>query len=119
MVFTWFMSLGFMVISVIQSRWGLGLKHLSAMPEQNVKTFGLLQFCGAPFYIISILGFKLSLLFMFFRIAIDRTYRIVIIMIAIACSCFHLSFLLVQINLCHPVSFNLAWPERFRCAYSY
>jgi hypothetical protein len=56
-----FMSLGFMVISVIresfvlsgntalesnrkaESRWGLGLKHLSAMPEQNVKTFGLVS----------------------------------------------------------------------------
>ena len=55
-------------------------------------------------YIISILGFKLSVLFMFLRIAVDRNYRITIIMIAIACTCFHFCFLIVQINLCHPVS---------------
>ncbi|KIM93489.1 hypothetical protein OIDMADRAFT_96199, partial [Oidiodendron maius Zn] len=88
----------------IESRYGLGLHDLSAMPDQNVKLFGLLQYCGAPFYITSILGFKLSLLFMFLRIAVDRTYRIAIIIIAVACTCFHLCFLLVQINLCRPVA---------------
>lgn len=56
-------------------------------------------------YITSILGFKLSLLFMFLRIAVDRTYRMVVIMIAVACTCFHFCFLIVQINLCRPVSF--------------
>ena len=59
---------------------------------------------GAPFYISSILGFKLSLLLSFLRIAINRTYRFTIIAIFVACIAFHLSFLLVQLNLCQPVS---------------
>jgi hypothetical protein len=55
------MSLGFMVITVVreslvlsgyaasksnreaETRYGLGLQRLSAMPEQNVKPFGLVS----------------------------------------------------------------------------
>ena len=55
-------------------------------------------------YITSILGFKISLLLAFWRIAANQTYRHVIIGIMIACIVFHISFLIVQINLCQPVS---------------
>jgi hypothetical protein len=58
-------------------------------------------------YITSILGFKLSLLFSFLRIAAERSYKNTIIGIMVACTAFNLSFLLVQLNLCTPVSLYL------------
>ncbi|KAH8596903.1 hypothetical protein B0O99DRAFT_508895 [Bisporella sp. PMI_857] len=103
-VFTWFMSCGFMVVTIVQSKWGLGLQNLADMPTENIFNFGLLQYMGAPFYITSILGFKLSLLCSFYRITVDRVYRLSIIAIIAACTAFHLSFLLVQLNLCQPIS---------------
>lgn len=57
-------------------------------------------------YISSILGFKLSLLFSFYRIAIQKAHRIAIIVIMFACTAFHFCFLIVQINLCTPVRSN-------------
>jgi len=53
-------------------------------------------------YITSILGFKLALLFSYLRFLPIATYRVAIYCIAAACVMFHLSFLLVQINLCQP-----------------
>jgi len=103
-VFTWFMCLGFTIVTVLQSKWGLGLVRLSDMPPENLFTFGLLQFAGAPFYVSSILGFKLSLLFSFLRIANEKTYKMVLIGIIVCCTAFHIVFLLVQINLCTPVA---------------
>ncbi|KAH8654953.1 hypothetical protein BGZ60DRAFT_568081 [Tricladium varicosporioides] len=103
-VVTWFTALGFMIVTLLQTKWGLGLQHLADMPTQNIFNFGLLQYCGAPFYILSILGFKLSLLFSFLRIAVEQRHRAGIIMIIVACTAFHLSFLLVQINLCNPIA---------------
>jgi len=55
-------------------------------------------------YITSILGFKLSLLYSFLRIAVVKYYRVTIICIAAACTAFHICFLIVQLNLCNPVS---------------
>ncbi|KAF4472041.1 integral membrane [Fusarium albosuccineum] len=66
-VATWFASCGFAVVTVIQTKWGLGLKKLDDMPAENYYNFLLLQFIGAPFYISSILGFKLSLLVSYLR----------------------------------------------------
>ena len=55
-------------------------------------------------YITSIWGFKLSLLFSFLRIAAEKKYKLAIIGIMAACTAFNFSFLMVQINLCSPVS---------------
>ncbi|CRK14239.1 hypothetical protein BN1708_011115 [Verticillium longisporum] len=62
---------------------------------------------GAPFYITSIYGFKLSLLFSYLRIIPQGTYRYATYTVIALCSMFHLSFLLVQINLCTPI--RLQW----------
>ncbi|KAK7989210.1 hypothetical protein PG989_009525 [Apiospora arundinis] len=61
-VLGWVASCGFAVVTVIQTRWGLGLQQIGDMPPENLYNFGLLQYLGAPFYITSILCFKLSLL---------------------------------------------------------
>ncbi|KAF5021890.1 hypothetical protein F66182_6081 [Fusarium sp. NRRL 66182] len=64
---TWIASCGFTIVTALQTKWGLGLKNLEHLPQENYYSFMLLQFIGAPFYIISILGFKLSLLISYLR----------------------------------------------------
>ncbi|KAJ8117658.1 hypothetical protein OPT61_g1199 [Boeremia exigua] len=59
---------------------------------------------GAPFYITSILGFKISLLLTYLRFMTTGYTRTTTVTVIIACVMFHLSFLLVQINLCQPVA---------------
>ncbi|KAL2195082.1 hypothetical protein P885DRAFT_70667 [Corynascus similis CBS 632.67] len=86
----------------IETRWGLGLRHIEDLPPEDVYNFGLLQYMGAPFYITSILGFKLALLYSYSRFITLGAYRIVLFVIITACILFHLSFLLVQLNLCQP-----------------
>lgn len=70
--------------------------------HQIYMQLGLTTICGS--YITSILGFKLSLLFSFLRIANDKGYKRAVLGIIICCTIFHIVFLMVQINLCTPVS---------------
>ncbi|KAF2832354.1 hypothetical protein CC86DRAFT_243433, partial [Ophiobolus disseminans] len=102
--FTWIASCGFAVVTIAQTKWGLGLKHLRDMPDENLFAFGLLQYMGAPFYITSILGFKLSLLLTYLRFMTKGAARNATIGVIVACIAFHLSFLLVQVNLCQPIA---------------
>lgn len=55
-------------------------------------------------YVTSILGFKLSLLLSYLRFMTAGWVRMTTIVVAVGCCLFHLAFLLVQINLCQPVS---------------
>ncbi|EGY20772.1 uncharacterized protein VDAG_10401 [Verticillium dahliae VdLs.17] len=123
--FTWIGCAGFAIVTIIrefihaeqscaasvnapaETKWGLGLLHLDDFPEENVYQFGLLQYMGAPFYITSIYGFKLSLLFSYLRIIPKGVYRYATYIVIALCSMFHLSFLIVQINLCTPT--RLQW----------
>ncbi|KAJ1325320.1 hypothetical protein MN608_10032 [Microdochium nivale] len=104
LVVTWIAACGFTVVTILQSKWGLGLKFVDDMPPQNIYNFGLLQFMGAPFYITSILGFKLSLMLSYLRFMTQGWVRTTTIVVAVLCTLFHLSFLIVQINLCQPVA---------------
>ncbi|KAF1829899.1 hypothetical protein BDW02DRAFT_535275 [Decorospora gaudefroyi] len=104
LIITWITACGFAVVTIAQTKWGLGLKHLEDMPLENVYNFGLLQYMGAPFYITSILGFKLSLLFTYLRFMTKGPARIATIVVIVACTAFHLCFLIVQLNLCQPVA---------------
>ncbi|KAK4157504.1 hypothetical protein C8A00DRAFT_11628 [Chaetomidium leptoderma] len=99
---TWVCAAGFAIITIVQTKWGLGLEHIDDLPAENVYNFGLLQYMGAPFYITSILGFKLALLFSYIRFVPIGAYRHTIVSVIALCIMFHLSFLLVQLNLCQP-----------------
>lgn len=55
-------------------------------------------------YITSILGFKLSLLLSYLRFMPKGAYRYTTFVVILLTILFHLAFLLVQINLCQPVS---------------
>ncbi|KAM7212406.1 hypothetical protein V8F06_012207 [Rhypophila decipiens] len=103
-VVTWLMAAAFSVISIIQTKWGLGLKNREDLPDQNLLTFGLLQYVGAPFYILGILGFKLALLVSYLRILPLGNYRNGTKVAIMACGLFHLCFLVIQINLCAPIA---------------
>ncbi|KAK4044872.1 hypothetical protein C8A01DRAFT_42483 [Parachaetomium inaequale] len=85
-----------------ETEWGLGLRHIDDLPPEDIYNFGLLQYIGAPFYITSILGFKLALLFSYIRFVPIGAYRFTLFGVITACVLFHLSFLLVQFNLCQP-----------------
>ncbi|CAN9414074.1 unnamed protein product [Alternaria alternata] len=104
LIATWIASCGFAVVTIVQTKWGLGLKHLDDMPIQNLYNFGLMQYMGAPFYITSILGFKLSLLLTYLRIMPKGVSRNATIAVIVACILFHLCFLIVQTNLCQPAA---------------
>ncbi|KXJ87148.1 hypothetical protein Micbo1qcDRAFT_218430 [Microdochium bolleyi] len=104
LVVTWIAACGFTVVTILQSKWGLGLKFVEDMPPQNIYNFGLLQYMGAPFYITSILGFKLSLMLSYLRFMTQGWVRTTTIVTAVLCCLFHLSFLIVQINLCQPIA---------------
>ncbi|KAL7771521.1 hypothetical protein CFE70_001467 [Pyrenophora teres f. teres 0-1] len=91
-----------------ETKWGLGLKNLKDMPTENIYNFGLIQYMGAPFYITSILGFKLSLLLSYLRFMPKGAARNTTIMLIVACTLFHISFLVVQVNLCQPTRKKVA-----------
>lgn len=38
---TWIASCGFAVVTIVQTKWGLGLQQLEDMPLQNIYNFGL------------------------------------------------------------------------------
>ncbi|KAJ4407986.1 hypothetical protein N0V91_003652 [Didymella pomorum] len=89
---------------MVETKWGLGLKHLKDMPNENIYNFGLVQYMGAPFYITSILGFKISLLLTYLRFMTKGTARTATVTVIVACVLFHISFLVVQVNLCQPAA---------------
>ncbi|KAK8089087.1 hypothetical protein PG997_004048 [Apiospora hydei] len=90
--------------SGVETRWGLGLQNVDDMPPENFYNFGLLQYTGAPFYITSILFFKLSLLLSYFRFLPLGIWKFLTVIISIVCVLFHAAFLVVQINLCTPIA---------------
>ncbi|KAK8138628.1 hypothetical protein PG984_002008, partial [Apiospora sp. TS-2023a] len=106
----WLASCGFAVVTVIphpyflETRWGLGLQDVDDMPPENLYNFGLLQYIGAPFYITSILFFKLSLLLSYFRFLPQGIWKFLTVLISIVTILFHASFLVIQINLCTPIA---------------
>ncbi|PCD42233.1 hypothetical protein AU210_004763 [Fusarium oxysporum f. sp. radicis-cucumerinum] len=137
-IVTWIASCGFAVVTVIQTKWGLGLKKLDDLPPQNYYNFMLVSplysinhlskanaicsynswarhckidsSCDTEHlltddesYISSILGFKLSLLISYLRFMASGIWYKVTVGVAVACTLFHLSFLIAQINLCTPV----------------
>jgi hypothetical protein len=66
--------------------------------------FSKLSFIGIPFYILSTMGFKISLLASIMRIAVDRTYIMFLTLVLVLTAVLHLAFLFTQIFLCAPVS---------------
>ncbi|EFQ31335.1 integral membrane protein [Colletotrichum graminicola] len=102
-VISWLGACGYAVCTVIQTKWGLGITSLKNMPDQNVFHFGKLQFIGGPFYVVSLWGFKMSLLCSYLRFFPEGRYKMGTIIVAVTCTMAHIAFLLVFVFLCTPV----------------
>lgn len=88
----------------IETKWGLGLLRYADNPPENLYTFGLVQYIGAPFYVLGIWGFKVSLLLSYLRFFPMANYRLAVIIIAFIITAAHIAFALVFLFLCTPVS---------------
>ncbi|KAI9647782.1 hypothetical protein NHQ30_004170 [Ciborinia camelliae] len=60
-------SIAYVTCTIAQSRWGLGLP-LTVRPKVNLDTYSAINYAGRPFYMLGILGFKVSLCFSYLRI---------------------------------------------------
>lgn len=54
-------------------------------------------------YITSIMSFKISLMLTYLRFMPKGAARTATIVVIVLCILFHLAFLIIQLNLCHPV----------------
>ncbi|KAI1136465.1 hypothetical protein F5Y05DRAFT_109232 [Hypoxylon sp. FL0543] len=88
--------------TVIQTKYGLGLATRDDVPLENLYTFGLIQYIGAPFYVIGVWGFKMSLLLCYLRF-FPGGYRTAAIIIAAFCTIAHIAFICVSLFFCIPL----------------
>ncbi|CAM1501367.1 Fc.00g105290.m01.CDS01 [Cosmosporella sp. VM-42] len=102
-IVSWIGACGYTICTVIQTTWGLGLTSLDDMPPENVYNFGLVQYIGAPFYVVGIFAFKMSLLLSYLRFLIGG-YRIATLVVAAIITMAHIAFMGVFLFLCTPVS---------------
>ncbi|KAM3075385.1 hypothetical protein ACMFMG_007176 [Clarireedia jacksonii] len=91
-------------LTITQSRWGLGLP-IALRPKVNLNSYSTVNFAGRPFYMMGILGFKISLCFSYLRILSkgQPAYRMLVWVTLILCVLAHLAGTLVLILNCHPV----------------
>ena len=87
-----------------ETRWGLGLP-LADRPRADASEYGRVNFAGRPFYMLGILGFKVSLCLAYLRLlSAQRTYRRITWAVLITCALTHLGGILVLMFQCKPVS---------------
>ncbi|KAI0380481.1 hypothetical protein F5Y04DRAFT_99050 [Hypomontagnella monticulosa] len=99
---SWFGTCVYSTCTIVQTKYGLGLMSLDDMPAENVYNFGLVQYIGAPFYVLGIWGFKMSLLLSYLRFVQGRYYNAAIA-IAVVCTMAHIAFCCVFLFLCIPI----------------
>ncbi|KAE8331904.1 hypothetical protein BDV39DRAFT_200560 [Aspergillus sergii] len=98
------MVAGYCASSILQTRWGLGL-HAEYFPTANVKQFSKIQYVGGPFYAMSLLGFKVSLLASYLRIGgFVKVYRTIIIVAIVAVIVNQVIFTFLFIFPCRPIA---------------
>ncbi|TEY59728.1 hypothetical protein BOTCAL_0187g00020 [Botryotinia calthae] len=90
--------------TIAQSRWGLGLP-LTLRPIVNLNTYSRINYAGRPFYMMGILGFKVSLCLSYLRILSkgQPTYRLLIWIVMVLCILGHTVGTLVLMFNCHPI----------------
>ena len=89
-----------------ETRWGLGLP-LKDRPRTSADEYGRVNFAGRPFYMLGILGFKVSLCLAYLRLlSAQRTYRRITWTVLVTCALTHLGGILVLMFQCKPVSKN-------------
>ncbi|KAI5204328.1 hypothetical protein E4T38_04714 [Aureobasidium subglaciale] len=72
------LNIGYSAAAIYQTKWGLGL-NAADFPPENAVPFSRTQFAGGPLYCLTVLGFKLSLLISYLRVAgFNRTYATIV-----------------------------------------
>ncbi|KAI0114641.1 hypothetical protein F4776DRAFT_673915 [Hypoxylon sp. NC0597] len=105
-IISWVAAFVASICAVVETKYGLGLTRPGDMPPKNIYGMALIQYVGAPFYIIGVWGFKMSLLLCYLRF-FPWVYRRATITIAILCTVGHVAFACVSIFLCTPI--NKQW----------
>ncbi|KAI9170656.1 integral membrane protein [Paramyrothecium foliicola] len=106
---------GYSISAIVQTTWGLGLRYLEDMPDENLINFGKWQYGGAPFYVLGLYGFKMSLLCSYMRF-VPRPYYIACIAIAVIITMAHIAFVCVFLFICIPISMQWDSSVTGRCA---
>ncbi|KAI1092597.1 hypothetical protein F5B19DRAFT_197232 [Rostrohypoxylon terebratum] len=101
---TWPLTCAYTIVASIETTWGLGIKSSDDIPAQNMYTFGWLQYAISPLYVLSVLGFKLSLTASYYRFIPQGKYRHVMNCVLVFCVLSNLTCLIAQFNTCQPIA---------------
>ncbi|KAK4892078.1 hypothetical protein LTR27_009428 [Elasticomyces elasticus] len=100
------LGIGYSINAIFQTRWGLGLNK-NDFPPVNAVGFSRVQYVGGPIYCLAILGFKVSLLASYLRLAgFNRTYRQVLYVVIALVVINQLIYTFLLSFACRPVVSN-------------
>ncbi|KXL49959.1 hypothetical protein M433DRAFT_457922 [Acidomyces richmondensis BFW] len=98
------LGIGYSAIAIYQTRWGLGL-DAAEFPPENAIPFSKVQYVGGPIYCLAILGFKVSLLASYLRVAgFNQTYRLVLNVAIALVTANQVIYALLLSFACHPIA---------------
>ncbi|KAG9518134.1 hypothetical protein KCU99_g6534, partial [Aureobasidium melanogenum] len=98
------LNIGYSATAIHQTKWGLGLKAAD-FPLENAVPFSRIQFAGGPLYCLTVLGFKLSLLISYLRVAgFNRTYATVVWTVLVSVVISQILFTILLSVGCQPIA---------------
>ncbi|KAG9689085.1 hypothetical protein KCU95_g2000, partial [Aureobasidium melanogenum] len=98
------LNIGYSATAIHQTKWGLGLKAADFPPENSVP-FSRIQFAGGPLYCLTVLGFKLSLLISYLRVAgFNRIYATVVWTVLVSVVVSQILFTILLSVGCQPIA---------------
>ncbi|KAH0379204.1 hypothetical protein KCU92_g8286, partial [Aureobasidium melanogenum] len=98
------LNIGYSATAIHQTKWGLGLRAAD-FPKENAVPFSRIQFAGGPLYCLTVLGFKLSLLISYLRVAgFNRTYATVVWTVLVSVVISQILFTILLSVGCQPIA---------------
>ena len=103
-VFALLFAIAYGVIQIISTRYGAGL-HTQDLPKGLAEPILKLNFIGAEIYLLSLLGYKMSILFLYLRIfSVSRVYRCCIWLVMFITFSYIFSQFWTQAFFCQPIT---------------
>ncbi|KAI4728928.1 hypothetical protein E4T49_03374 [Aureobasidium sp. EXF-10728] len=98
------LNIGYSATAIYQTKWGLGLEAKD-FPSKNAVPFSRVQFAGGPIYCLAVLGFKLSLLITYLRVAgFNRIYAIIVWVVIVSVVISQILFTILLSAGCRPIA---------------
>ncbi|OBW64038.1 MAG: DUF1604 domain protein [Aureobasidium pullulans] len=98
------LNIGYSATAIHQTKWGLGLRAAD-FPLENAVPFSRIQFAGGPLYCLTVLGFKLSLLISYLRVAgFNRIYATVVWTVLVSVVISQILFTILLSVGCQPIA---------------